>query len=175
MKLRHGFVLAAAVFLLGACGGKGMHDCCHKRCEKTECPRRDKGKMDCGKDSVTLFIRHKVKDYAEWRKVYDEHGEAREKAGAKMAKVFRTDGDDNDVTVVVHFADAAAAKAFADNADLKSAMEKAGVTGEPVFWTAGKTECSASECPRCGKCKKGCCGKHKKADQPDKSTEADKQ
>jgi quinol monooxygenase YgiN len=83
---------------------------------------------------VRLIVRHSVKDYAAWRKVYDDFGTTRKEMGVTAAAVYRSVDDPNDVTVTHDFATAEAAKAFADSAELHSAMEHAGVAGPPTIW-----------------------------------------
>jgi hypothetical protein len=83
---------------------------------------------------VRMFIRHKVRNYAKWRKVYDSFGSERPAMGVVGAAVFRSAEDGNDVTVWHDFATARKAKAFASSAKLKAAMREAGVLGVPKIW-----------------------------------------
>jgi hypothetical protein len=80
-----------------------------------------------------LTIHHKVKDYPIWRKGYDEHEKSRISAGITNGKVFRGAEDANDVLILQDVADVAKARAWIGGADLKAAMEKAGVVGTPSF------------------------------------------
>lgn len=91
----------------------------------------DKGCCKHCDAKTVVQIRHKVKDYAAWREVYDAHEGARSEAGAKKAHVYQSTSDPNDVTVSVRFKDIESAKKFIESADLKATMEKAGVTGDP--------------------------------------------
>ena len=81
----------------------------------------------------TLTINHKVKDYGTWRKGYDEHEKSRISAGVTNGKVFRSAEDPNDILVLQDVADVAKARAWLGGADLKTAMEKAGVIGSTSF------------------------------------------
>ncbi len=83
---------------------------------------------------VRMMVRHQVKDYAAWRKAYDDLAATRQGMGVTAAAVFQSVDDSNDVTVTHDFATAEAAKAFADSAELRSAMENAGVAGPPTIW-----------------------------------------
>jgi hypothetical protein len=83
---------------------------------------------------VRLFVRHKVHDYAAWRKGYDAFDPTRVKLGAHGHAVYREVDDANDVTVWHDFNSLEAAKAFADSAELKTAMKGAGVIGAPTVW-----------------------------------------
>lgn len=88
---------------------------------------------------ATLFLRHRVRDYHEWRSVYDRYGAFQKEHGITSATVYRGEDEPNDVTVMHEFATLEAARAFAGNSDLKSAMATAGVVGEPLFWITAKT------------------------------------
>ncbi len=76
----------------------------------------------------------RVADYAQWRPVFDEHRGAREAAGLTRCKVQQGADDPNLVSLSCDAADLRKAKDFAASADLKEAMKKAGVTGEPTIF-----------------------------------------
>ncbi len=80
-----------------------------------------------------LTIHHKVKDYPTWRKGYDEHEKSRVAAGVTNGKVFRGAEDPNDVLILQDVADMGKARAWLTGEDLKAAMHKAGVVGQPSF------------------------------------------
>ena len=81
-----------------------------------------------------LFIRHNVRDYAPWRKVYDEFDEERGQMGVTGDALFQSIEDANDVTVWHDFDSAEAAHAFVTSEALKAAMQRGGVDGEPQIW-----------------------------------------
>jgi hypothetical protein len=83
---------------------------------------------------VRMFVRHEVTSYSAWRKAYDSFDATRRKMGVTAQAVYQSLGDPNDVTVTHDFATAAQAKAFAASAELKAAMQKAGVKGAPQIW-----------------------------------------
>jgi heme-degrading monooxygenase HmoA len=83
---------------------------------------------------VRLFVRHKVHDYAAWRKGYDAFDPTRVKLGARGHAVYREVDDANDITVWHDFNSLEAAKAFANSAESKTAMSGAGVIGAPTVW-----------------------------------------
>ena len=85
---------------------------------------------------VRSFIHHHVSDYAAWREVYDSFGDAQRDYGVRAEAVYRGVDDPNDVTVTHDFDDAEAAKAFFALQELKEAMQRSGVEGEPTFWLA---------------------------------------
>lgn len=83
---------------------------------------------------VRMFVRHEVADYGNWRKAYDAFDATRRKLGVISQSVYRSADDPNDITVVHDFRTLEQAKAFAASAELKSAMENAGVKGPPQIW-----------------------------------------
>jgi quinol monooxygenase YgiN len=83
---------------------------------------------------ATMFVKHTVKDYGNWKRVYDEFGSTRKQKGVTGASVYR-DAQDSKTLIVTHqFRDMKAAKAFADSDELKSVMANAGVEGHPEIW-----------------------------------------
>lgn len=85
---------------------------------------------------VRLFIRHTVRNYTKWRKVYNGFDTERSALGVLGAAVYRGAADRNDVTVWHDFATKRKATAFASSAKLKAAMRDAGVRGAPKIWIA---------------------------------------
>lgn len=83
---------------------------------------------------VRLFVRHKVNDYAKWRKVYDDFEETRTKMGEVGDSVFQLATDPKDVTVIHDFESMEKAKAFVESSELRTAMGNAGVAGAPDIW-----------------------------------------
>lgn len=86
---------------------------------------------------VRMFVRHEVNDYASWRKGYDAFNPG-SKPGVVGQAVYQSADDPNDVTVSHDFSTVEKAKAFAASAELKAAMEKAGVKGAPQIWFASR-------------------------------------
>ena len=83
---------------------------------------------------ATMFARHKVNDYGNWKRAYDEFESVRKEKGVTGASVHR-DASDPDIVMVTHqFNDMNAAMAFAGSQELKSAMTDAGVAGPPDIW-----------------------------------------
>ena len=83
---------------------------------------------------VRLFVRHQVQDYAQWRRGYDDFDATRQGMGVRGHAVFQGTGDPNDVTAWHDFDSLDAANAFMSSPELRSAMEGAGVVGEPQVW-----------------------------------------
>jgi hypothetical protein len=92
-----------------------------------------------------LFVRHEVGAYTTWRQTYDAFDGPRRKMGVKADAVYRSADDANDITITHDFKTAEAAKALLESAELKAAMQKAGVTGEPKAWVTTRIGGSAGE------------------------------
>lgn len=74
-----------------------------------------------------VLIIHAVKDYIEWKKVFDGAATLRKNAGEQSYSVLR---DENDANKVVHFSkwsSIANAKAFFESAKLVEIRRQAGV------------------------------------------------
>jgi hypothetical protein len=76
-----------------------------------------------------MIVRHKVRDYGQWRPVFDRHAEMQRAAGYHSA-----DSNRSEIVVVFDTEDTKKAKDFAASSDLKEAMEKAGVLDAPTIY-----------------------------------------
>ena len=83
---------------------------------------------------ATMFVRHSVSDYKTWRKAYDEFASVQKAKGVTAQAVYQAADNPNDITVTHEFATVEAAQAVAGSAELKNAMQNAGVTGAPTIW-----------------------------------------
>ena len=88
---------------------------------------------------VRLFVRHDVTDYAAWRKGYDSFDATRRKLGVTAQAVYQGADSPNDVTATHDFKTLEQAKAFMASAELKAAMQNAGVKGAPQIWIGAAT------------------------------------
>jgi heme-degrading monooxygenase HmoA len=80
-----------------------------------------------------LLIFHRVADYDAWREVYDSVADRPEFSGITSESVHRMVDDPNNVLVLHYFDSADQARAFTTLPELKDAMQRAGVQGEPRF------------------------------------------
>ena len=87
---------------------------------------------------ATMFVRHKVTDYAKWKTVYDGFRPTQERLGVTAQAVYRGADDPSDVTVAHEFPTLAAAQTFVASDELRATMQNAGVAGEPTIWFATK-------------------------------------
>jgi quinol monooxygenase YgiN len=92
---------------------------------------------------ATMFVRHKVSDYGNWKRVYDQLASVRKERGVTGASVHRDPKDPNTIIVTHQFKDVNAATAFANSEDLKSAMADGGVSGPPEIWFGEDIESTA--------------------------------
>jgi len=83
---------------------------------------------------IRLFVRHNVADYQAWRQVYDDFDEQRRPMGVKDDAAYQSLDNPNDVTAWHDFDTAEEAHAFVGSDELRSAMQGAGVQGEPQVW-----------------------------------------
>ncbi|MGY3379466.1 cyclase [Arthrobacter sp. H-02-3] len=78
-----------------------------------------------------LAIQHRVADYDTWRKVYDSAADMQKSAGVTSESVHRM-ADDPDTVLVLHYFDSVEkARALAANPELKQAVQRSGIVGEP--------------------------------------------
>lgn len=84
--------------------------------------------------STRLMVRHKVKDWDAWKKVFDADKQNRMDAGLTDRVVAHTAGDTHSVTVVFAVADVEKAKSMMTSQALKDKMKEAGVEGAPDFF-----------------------------------------
>jgi len=78
-----------------------------------------------------MIIRHSVGDYGAWRPVYDAHEAARTAAGLTNGRVFRSTEDPNDILILHEMVDRRRAEEFGRSDDLREAIVRAGVVGQP--------------------------------------------
>jgi len=84
-----------------------------------------------GDAGVTFVVHFPVADYDAWKPVFDEHEWLRLKHGAVEHRVWRIVQDPNYLAVHLDFPSEADGEGFVADPDLKTAMDKGGVTGPP--------------------------------------------
>ena len=80
---------------------------------------------------LMMMVKHKVKDYAAFKTVYDDHDSVRRANGLYSYVLGRGIDDSMMVMVALRADNLEKAKAFSKDAVLKTAMQKAGVVGAP--------------------------------------------
>ncbi len=79
---------------------------------------------------AVLAVTHEVEDYDNWRKVFDDNDDIREKYGLQAGRVFQ-DADNSNIITVMADGELEALKSFASSTDLYEAMKASGVVGLP--------------------------------------------
>lgn len=78
-----------------------------------------------------LTVQHTVQDFSAWRSVYDSLDEVQRDWGVTEASVHQLDSEPDVVLVLRSFATVAQARGFLTSREIQSAMQHAGITGEP--------------------------------------------
>ena len=97
--------------------------------------------MELGVNRMTyVLVMHKVEDYDKWKSLYDEFGAMRKAYGSKGAFVFNNSNDPKHMVVITEWENMEKAKGFAESEELKLAMQKAGVIGQPAVYYLDEIE-----------------------------------
>ena len=80
---------------------------------------------------IHVILTHEVRDFAEWKKVYEAGEPLRAKSGIKMTGVYTSVENPNQVTLTGECASIEVMNNFMSNPELKADMEKAGVISAP--------------------------------------------
>ena len=80
-----------------------------------------------------MLVQHKVKDFANWKKVYDSQAALRASSGELSDQIYHNASDPNQLILVFKWNSVENAQKFAQSPELKAAMEKAGVAGPPTI------------------------------------------
>jgi hypothetical protein len=83
------------------------------------------------KSALITTISHSVKDFSAWKEAYQSHGQVRKQYGIQDCLVLKSLSDENLVTVIGVTNSATSFMEFTSNPELKTTMEKAGVTSKP--------------------------------------------
>ncbi len=81
---------------------------------------------------VTVIVQHEVKDFAQWKPVFDADEPNRAKAGVKLLGLYTSVKNPNDVTMIFEAAGAEVLDAFMSDPHLQEAMKEGGVISAPV-------------------------------------------
>ncbi len=89
---------------------------------------------------ATVFIRHKVRNYAKWKKVFDEFARTRRAGGETSYIIGHVPGKTNNLCLLFQWDTAANATRFLKSKELKAAMKGAGVTEKPEVFVFEQNE-----------------------------------
>ncbi len=81
-----------------------------------------------------LICRHKVADFAQWKRVFDSHAEAQRQAGLRLEHLWRSIDDENEVFILFQVDDVEKARGFVSSPDVSEAQEASGVIGQPDIY-----------------------------------------
>ncbi len=81
-----------------------------------------------------MFIHHKVRDYASWKLIFDEHESTRREGGSKGVWLFQGADDADEVFLLLQWEDLDSARHFAASKDLRDARVQAGVVDDPEIY-----------------------------------------
>ena len=82
---------------------------------------------------TTMIMQHTVENFETWKKVFDSFAGLRTSSGEISTQVLRDASEPNKVTVINRWDSLANAQKFTHSPELRAAMEKAGVVGQPVI------------------------------------------
>jgi len=80
---------------------------------------------------ITVIVSHEVKNYLDWRKVYDQDENNRSKAGINLKSVYQSTDNANMITMIGEAPSVEAVNNFMANPELKAAMQQGGVISKP--------------------------------------------
>jgi quinol monooxygenase YgiN len=83
---------------------------------------------------ASMLVQHQVKDFADWKKVYDSVADLRASNGELSDKIYRDASDPNKLTIIFKWDSLANAQKYANSPELKEAMQNAGVEGPPNIY-----------------------------------------
>jgi len=109
--------------------------------------RVDQKRYAEGTVGVTLAVHHRVGDYEEWKRVFDEHESVRRDHGQLEHRIYHPLGDPLQLVVHNDFPTVEAAESFGADPSLPEAMARAGVEGEPVINTVTLAERKLYDAP----------------------------
>ena len=78
-----------------------------------------------------MLVQHKVKDFDEWKKVFDSVSDLRTSNGEQFYVIYSDESDPNNITAMFKWDSIEKAQKYAQSSELKEAMENAGVAGPP--------------------------------------------
>jgi hypothetical protein len=81
-----------------------------------------------------LLVRHKVKEFQEWKRVFDTHKHAQMEAGLRVEKVMRNLYEPNEVFLFFEVTDLAKARGFVFGSEVPKAQDESGVVDKPDIY-----------------------------------------
>ena len=89
---------------------------------------------------VTVIVQHEVRDFADWKKIFDTDEPSRAKEGVKLEGLYSSVGNPNDVTMIFTAPDARSFEIMMGDPKRQEAMKEAGVIGPPSVSVLNRVE-----------------------------------
>ena len=70
-----------------------------------------------------MLIRHKLKDFDKWKRIFDENASVRKVGGSKGHRLFRNADDHNEIVAIFKWDTIENARKFAESEELKKRKE----------------------------------------------------
>ncbi len=80
---------------------------------------------------ITVFVKHKVNDYATWKVAFDNFSVLRREGGERSYRILHAINDPNDIALIFEWESEETAQEFMESTELKAAMIASGVCSEP--------------------------------------------
>ncbi|WP_406657326.1 antibiotic biosynthesis monooxygenase [Methanolobus sp. ZRKC2] len=81
-----------------------------------------------------LLIKGRVKDFAEWKQIFDQNSSMRKKHGCLGEQVFHESGNPKSLIILFEWDNLDNARTFNESDDLKQAMKDAGAIEKKSFF-----------------------------------------
>lgn len=81
-----------------------------------------------------LLIRHRVRDFTTWQRVFHEEATTRHANGSGRERLFRSETDASEVWLLLEWDDLFRARLFVKSDDLRAALARAEVIDQPDYW-----------------------------------------
>jgi quinol monooxygenase YgiN len=80
---------------------------------------------------IKMYVRHKVADFNKWKTIFEQVEPFRKESGSSGSHVFQNYANQNEVLVITDWDNKIQGIKFGQSAELKNAMERAGVISAP--------------------------------------------
>lgn len=81
-----------------------------------------------------LLVRTKVKDFAKWKNLFEEHGESRRESGSKGGYFFQNVADPNETIFLMEWDSLQNMRGFAESEGARAVLQQAGLTDQPSVY-----------------------------------------
>ncbi len=83
---------------------------------------------------ASMVVQIKVKDFAEWEKVFNSSSNLRKSNGELSHQIYHDKGDPNKLAIVYQWDSLENGQKFFQSPELKAAQQQAGVEGPPIVY-----------------------------------------